>query len=288
MARDYHEVITYSFVDPALQALLDPHTAPLTLANPIAADLAAMRTTLWPGLLTALRYNQNRQQARIRLFEIGPRFIPGPKGTREEPVLAGAIHGLAAPEQWGMAKRVADFFDLKGDVEALLSLAPAGVDIRPGKYPALHPGQCAAVSRQGVQIGLFGALHPEIQAKLGLDKPVFLFELGLAGLSVAEIPRFREISKYPSVRRDLAVVVAVSTSAQAVRDCVASVAGGLLANLELFDEYHGEGIDFGRKSLALALTLQDSSRTLNEEAAEAVIQRVVAALKSELGAQLRQ
>jgi phenylalanyl-tRNA synthetase beta chain len=288
MARDYHEVITYSFVDPALLALLDPHAVPLRLANPIATDLAAMRTTLWPGLLTALTYNQNRQQARIRLFEIGPQFIPGPKGTREEPVLAGAIHGLAAPEQWGMAKRVADFFDLKGDVEALLSLAPAGVDIRPGKHPALHPGQCAAVSRQGVQIGLFGALHPEIQAKLGLDKPVFLFELGLAGLSVAEIPRFREISKYPSVRRDLAVVVAVSTSAQAVRDCVASVAGGLLANLELFDEYHGEGIDFGRKSLALALTLQDSSRTLNEEAAEAVIQRVVAALKSELGAQLRQ
>ena len=288
MARDYHEAITYSFVEPELQTLLDPHTAPLTLANPIAADLAAMRTTLWPGLLTALSYNLNRQQPRIRLFEIGPRFVPGPKGVSEESALAGVICGLAAPEQWGLPKRAADFYDLKGDVEALLSLAPVAVEIRLGQHPALHPGQCAAVLRQGAQIGLFGALHPELQAKLGLDTPVFLFELSMAGLSLAEIPRFREISKYPSVRRDLAVVVAESTPAQAVRDCVASAAGGLLANLELFDEYHGEGIDFGRKSLALALTLQDSSRTLNEEAAEAVIQRVVAALRSELGAQLRQ
>ena len=288
MARDYHEVITYSFVDSALQALLDPLTVPLTLANPIAADLAAMRTMLWPGLLTALSYNRNRQQTRIRLFEAGPRFVPGPRGMREEPVLAGAIYGLAAPEQWGTAKRAVDFYDLKGDVETLLSLAPAGVDIRPAQHPALHPGQCAAVLGQGAQIGLFGALHPDLQAKLGLDSPVFLFELRLTELSVTEVPQFREISKYPSVRRDLAVVVAVSTPAHAVRDCVARVAGTLLANLELFDEYHGEGIDFGRKSLALALTLQDSSRTLNEEEAEAVIQRVVAALRSELGAQLRQ
>jgi phenylalanyl-tRNA synthetase beta chain len=288
MARDYHEVITYSFVDPALQGLLDPHTVPLTLANPIAADLAAMRTTLWPGLLTTLRYNQNRQQTRIRLFEAGPRFVHGPEGMREQPVLAGTIYGLAAPEQWGAPKRAADFYDLKGDVEALLSLTPAGLEIRPGKHPALHPGQCAAVFRKGAQIGLFGALHPDLQAKFALDGPVFLFELGLAELSQAELPRFSEISKYPSVRRDLAVVVAESTPAQAVRDCVAQAAGGLLANLELFDEYHGEGIDFGRKSLALALTLQDSSRTLNEEAAETVIQRVVAALGSELGAQLRQ
>lgn len=288
MDRDYHEAITYSFVDPALQALLDPDNAPLTLANPIAVDLAAMRTQLWPGLLTALRYNHNRQQMRIRLFEIGPRFVPGPMGVREESVVAGAIFGLAAPEQWGTSKRAVDFYDLKGDVEALLSLAHSGFEIQSAKHPALHPGQCAAVLRQGERIGVFGALHPTLQTKLGLDKPVFLFELGLAGLARVDIPRFREISKYPSVRRDLAVVVAESTPAQTVHDCVARAAGGLLANLELFDEYHGEGIDFGRKSLALALTLQDYSRTLNEEVAEAVIQRVVVALKSELGAQLRQ
>jgi phenylalanyl-tRNA synthetase beta chain len=292
MDRDYHEVITYSFVDPALQALLDPQTAPLMLANPIAADLAAMRTLLWPGLLAALSYNQNRQQARIRLFEIGPRFIPGPTGLREERAVAGAIYGLAAPEQWGMPKRAVDFYDLKGDVEALLSLAYAGFEIQPAQHPALHPGQCAEVLRRDGgkrdRIGVFGALHPAIQAKLGLDKPVFLFELGFSGLSTSEIPRFQEVSKYPSIRRDLAVVVSGPTPAQAVRECVARAAGELLANLELFDEYHGEGIDFGRKSLALALTLQDSSRTLNEEAAEAVIQRVVAALKFELGAQLRQ
>jgi phenylalanyl-tRNA synthetase beta chain len=292
MDRDYHEAITYSFVDPALQALLDPQAAPALLANPIAADMAAMRTHLWPGLLTALAYNYNRQQARVRLFEIGPRFIPGPKGVRQELAVAGVIHGPAAPEQWGAAPRALDFYDLKGDVEALLSVARADFETRSAQHPAMHPGQCAAVRRRDKGrddgIGLFGMLHPAIQAKLGLDQPVFLFELGLTGLSSGEIPRFREISKYPSVRRDLAVVVDGSTPARAVLDCVAKAAGGLLANLELFDEYRGEGIDFGRKSLALALTLQDSSRTLNDEAAEAVIQRVVAALGSELGAQLRQ
>jgi len=138
------------------------------------------------------------------------------------------------------------------------------------------------------RIGVLGALHPTIQAQLGLAQPVFLFELGFLGLANRELPRFREVSKYPSIRRDLAVVVPLPTPAQAVRDCVARAAGKLLANLELFDEYHGEGIDFGRKSLALALTLGDSSRTLNEAAAEAVVERVVAALESELGAQLRQ
>ncbi len=292
MDRDYHEAITYSFVDPALQALLDPQATPALLANPIAADMAVMRTQLWPGLLTALTYNHNRQQARIRLFEIGPRFIPGPNGVRQELAVAGAIHGPAAPEQWGVAARPLDFYDLKGDVEALLGAAHAEIETRAAQHPALHPGQCAAVSRRGKgrdeHIGLFGMLHPAIQAKLGLEQPVFLFELGLAGLASGGIPRFREISKYPSVRRDLAVVVAQSTPARAVLECVAKAAGDLLANLELFDEYRGEGIDFGRKSLALALTLQDSSRTLNDEAAEAVIQRVVAALGSELDARLRQ
>ncbi len=292
MDRDYHEAITYSFVDPELQALLDPQATPVLLANPIAADMAAMRSHLWPGLLTALTYNHNRQQTRIRLFEIGPRFIPGSKGVRQELAVAGVIHGPAAPEQWGIARRALDFYDLKGDVEALLSVARADVETRSAQHPALHPGQCATVRRRGQNrddsIGLFGMLHPVIQAKLGLEQPVLLFELGLAGLASGAIPRFREVSKYPSVRRDLAVVVDRSTPAQAVLDCVARAAGDLLANLELFDEYRGEGIDFGRKSLALALTLQDSSRTLNDEAAEAVIQGVVAALGSELGAQLRQ
>jgi len=292
MDRDYHEAITYSFVDPALQALLDPDTAPLLLVNPIATDLAAMRTLLWPGLLTALSYNQNRQQTRIRLFEIGPRFVPGPQGLREERAVAGAICGLAAPEQWGLPKRAVDFYDLKGDVEALLSAAHAEFEIQPASHPVLHPGQSAAVLRRtggkADRIGVLGALHPTIQAQLGLAQPVFLFELGFLGLANRELPRFREVSKYPSIRRDLAVVVPLPTPAQAVRDCVARAAGKLLANLELFDEYHGEGIDFGRKSLALALTLGDSSRTLNEAAAEAVVERVVAALESELGAQLRQ
>ncbi len=290
--RDYQEAITYSFVDPLVQARLDPATSPARLSNPIASDMAVMRTTLWTGLLQAMVYNQNRQQTRIRLFEIGRRFLSHAGRIDEQLMLAGAVTGEALPEQWAAGRRAVDFYDVKGDVEALLALSHAGFAFEPVSHPALHPGQAAEIVRTSApnrgRVGLIGALHPKIQAQFGLDRAVLLFELLLDAVLDASAPVYREISKFPFIRRDLALLVDVGTPAAAVLDCVKRAAGGLLANLELFDEYRGEGIDSGRKSLALGLTLQDSSRTLKEDAVEAVLQGVVDALHSELGAQLRQ
>ena len=288
--RDYQEVITYSFIDPASQAMLDPGVAPIMLANPIAADMAAMRTNLWAGLLQTIVYNQNRQQSRVRLFEIGRSFVPQAGGIAQERMLAGAVTGEALAEQWGMPKRAVDFYDAKADVEALLALAGFGVRLRcqPAQHPALHPGQTAELYMGDNRVGVLGVLHPEQQSKLGLDRPVILFELKIAAILAANAPIFHEISKFPAIRRDLALVVAETTPAQQVLDCVANVAGKLLINLELFDEYRGKGIDSGRKSLALGLTLQDSSRTLNEAEVERVMAKVVSTLQSELGAAPRQ
>jgi len=290
--RGYQEAVTYSFSDPQLQTLLDPETSAVRLRNPIASDMATMRTTLWTGLLLAVRHNQNRQQGRIRLFEIGRRFLATTAGCEEEPMLAGVVTGGALPEQWGLPGRPVDFFDIKGDVEALCALTRVGYDFMPTRVPALHPGQAAEIvpanAGPGRRIGLVGMLHPEIQARLGLNQPVFLFEVALTPLARTVLPAFREISRYPSIRRDLAVIVGDHVSAGAVLDSVRGAAGDLLADLQLFDEYRGEGIDSGRKSLALALTLRDSSRTLTEDAVEVVMGRVVGALQDRLGAKIRQ
>ncbi len=288
--RDYQEVVTYSFVDPKLQSLLDRQNAAVPLANPISADMAVMRTSLWPGLLQAILYNQNRQQTRVRLFEIGRTFISQGPELMQERMLGGAVSGEALAEQWGIPRRGADFYDVKADVEALLTLAGIIGEVRysSASHTALHPGQSAQIRHHNKLVGQIGLLHPELQSQLGLDRPVILFELMLAALQFEKIPVFREFSKFPSIRRDLAIIVAEATPAQTVLECVEKVTGRLLVNLELFDEYRGKGIDSGRKSLALGLTLQDSSRTLNEDEIERVMAQVIAALGSELGATVRQ
>jgi len=287
--REYQEVITYSFVDPALQSLIDPAIPPLTLANPISADMAVMRTSLWPGLLRTIRYNQNRQQTRLRFFEIGRRFVPNARALDQEPVLAGAVTGAAAAEQWGVPGRAVDFFDVKGDVQALIALRGIEPAYRfsAARHPALHPGQTAAIHFGEDFVGWLGTLHPTVQAQLGIDQSIILFELRLSALTTARLPQFREISRFPAIRRDLAVVVSEQTSAQDVLACIAKVAGKLLVNLELFDVYRGERIDSGRKSLAMGLTLQDSSRTLKEAEVDELMGRLIATLTSDLGAQLR-
>jgi phenylalanyl-tRNA synthetase beta chain len=288
--RDYQEVVTYSFVDPGIQALIDPQAQPARLANPISAEMAVMRTSLWPGLLQTILYNQNRQQTRARFFELGHAFLPQGQDFSQESMLAGATYGEAMEEQWGAPRRAVDFHDVKADVEALLVLAGIGKAVRfqPGQHPALHPGQMADIHLESNRIGLVGVLHPEAQSRLGLDRPVVLFELKLAALRNGKIPIFREFSRFPSIRRDLAILVDESIPAQTVLDCVQKAAGTLLVNLELFDEYRGKGIDSGRKSLALGLTLQDSSRTLNEGDVERVMTQVMTALQTGLGARPRQ
>jgi len=287
--RGYHEAITYSFVDAGAQRRLDPDFEPLPLSNPITSDMQVMRTNLWPGLLQALEYNLNRQQQRVRLFEMGLRFRPADGQLQQQAVVAGVAAGPVTPEQWSIAPRDGDFYDLKSDVEGLLALAgdPGEVRYTPGGHAALHPGQSARIVRAGASLGWLGALHPALAAERKLTGAVFLFELDLDSVQAGHAARFEALSKFPTVRRDVSVVVDESVTAEAVRECVGQVRIHVLKNLELFDVYRGEGIDSGKKSLSLRLTFQDSSRTLTDSQVDQSVEQIVASLTTDLGAILR-
>jgi phenylalanyl-tRNA synthetase beta chain len=207
--RGYQEAITYSFVDARVQQRLDPEHDALPLANPIVSDMGVMRTNLWPGLLQALEYNLNRQQQRVRLFEMGLRFRRADGVLHQQPVVAGLAAGPVEPEQWGSVGRDGDFYDLKSDVEGLLALAgsPEAATWAPAGHPALHPGQSAEILRSGSVVGLLGALHPAIAQERKLAGPVFLFELNLDSVQGGHPLEFRALSKYPTVRRDVSVLV---------------------------------------------------------------------------------
>ena len=287
--RGFQEAITYSFVDPAFQQCLDPDRQPLALTNPISADLAVMRTSLWPGLLKALVYNQKRQQTRIRLFEHGLNFIPSADGLRQESYLAGVATGSALSEQWGASARPLDFFDLKADVEALLALSgePEAFVFVAAAHPALHPGQSARIERAGQPVGWLGALHPRVARELDVEGDAFVFELRLAGLQAARVPAFRELSRFPASRRDLAIVVDETVTAQAVQDCIRRHGGKRLREVRLFDVYRGKGIAEGQKSLALGLILQDFSHNLTDSVVEETVSGIIAGLAGQFGATLR-
>jgi phenylalanyl-tRNA synthetase beta chain len=288
--RGYQEAITFSFVDTARLHLLDPEAAPIALANPISNDMAVMRTTLWCGLLEALGHNQRRQQARVRLFETGLRFMHRAGEILQEPMVAGVAYGTCLPEQWGAAARPIDFFDVKADVEALLGLtATGGAPIfTADQHPALHPGQAARITRDGQQLGWMGSLDPRVTNQLGLRGNVLLFELGLDALGHGRVPQFAPLSKFPTIRRDLAIVVGEEVTATHLCDVVRAAAGGWLQELQLFDIFTGKGIDSDQKSVALGLTLQHPSRTLNDSEVDTLIDRVLSELGSRLGAELRE
>jgi len=287
--RGYFEAITYSFVDPALQSRFCPGEAVLTLRNPIAADLAAMRLSLWPGLAKALVENQRRQQARVRLFEIGRRFSLASGDLVEVPVVAGLAAGPTLPEQWGARSDPVEFFDVKADIEALLRATGAGGEFRftAARHPALHPGQTARILRDGTPVGWLGRLHPELEQQLDLTYSAIVFEVETESGLAATVPQHREVSRFPAVRRDIAVVVEESVSVQSLLDCVRAGAGALLTDLTVFDIYRGAGIAPGRKSVAMGLNLQDISRTLADVDADAVVAQVVTDLEREHKATIR-
>lgn len=287
--RGFHEVITYSFVSPEIQALVDPDQAVLRLANPLSAELSTMRTSLWPGLIQSARYNQARQQERVRFFESGLRFRFGPEGLTQTPGLGGLIVGSPDPEQWGLTSRPADFFDLKADVEALLALtgAPERFSFVPGSHPALHPGQTAGILCDGRPVGLLGMLHPNLAAQLDIAGNAFLFELDLGPLNLDALPRHAPISRFPSIRRDIAILVDEAVSYAAVADCIRATETDLLRDLVLFDVYTGKNIESGRKSLALGLILQASSQTLTDKVIDDTVGRILDRLAAEFGAKLR-
>jgi phenylalanyl-tRNA synthetase beta chain len=289
VGRGYTEAITYSFVDPRLQALLDPQCASMRLANPISADMAVMRTNLWSGLVQVLLYNSKRQQARIRLFETGLTFRPQAGQLLQEAMLGGLAAGPAYPEQWGIAERDTDFFDVKSDVEALLALTAALPEFRfkPTTHSALHPGQAAAIERGDRAVGVLGALHPRIVRELKLARVPFVFELKLEGISVRALPVFQPLSRFPQVRRDIAIIVDESVATESVVDCIRSAGSELLVDLRVFDVYRGKGIDLGKKSLALGLIFQASSRTLSDEEVDALVAAAVNLLSDRFEATLR-
>jgi len=290
--RDYQEAITYSFVDPKVQALLHPEQAVMTLPHPISSEMSVMRLSLWTGLLQAMVYNQNRQQGRVRLFEAGLRFVPdesAENGVRQQNMIAGVISGQRVDEHWSMEKAATDFYDIKGDVEAVLALTcdAQGYEFSKAEVDALHPGQTAKITKNGIYVGCVGALHPELERKLGLNGRTLIFELLLSEVLVQKIPEASDISRFPANRRDLAIVVKEEVDAKKVLQLIEKVGGNYLIDLNLFDVYQGQGIDDGFKSLAIALVLQDTSKTLEEKDITDVIDRVVETLKTELNASLR-
>jgi phenylalanyl-tRNA synthetase beta chain len=285
-SRGWQEGVHFSFVDPVLQEQLFPGQASHRLSNPIASDLAVMRLSLWPGLLRAAQENLRRQQGRIRLFEHGVVF---PVGAPEIDRIGGVAVGARRPEQWGETDTAGDFFDVRADLEALGALVgQAGcLAFEPASLGCLHPGRSARILRRGRPAGWVGELHPGWVRELGFPSAPVLFELDIAALTV-EYPVFAEVSRFPQVRRDLAVVLAEDATFSSVLEGVTSSASSLLRHVFVFDVYRGSGIETGRKSIALGLIFQDKNSTLTEEVVEGEMAAIRAALTLRLGASFRE
>jgi phenylalanyl-tRNA synthetase beta chain len=292
-ARGYEEAITYAFVDPAVQGKLFPGRPALELANPIASDLSVMRVSLWPGLLKAALDNQRRQQERIRLFERGTRFEVVDGTTHEIDTLSGVVAGPSLPEQWGVKKEgrgESDFYDVKADLTALFVTTGEGASFsfETASQPALHPGRGARVLRRGVPVGWLGELHPTLVASMDFTYPPVLFELDVQGALAVRRQKYEEISRFPQVRRDLAVVVDENVTLSTLAERVSLAASSLLRDLRVFDVYRGPGLEQGRKSVALGLIFQDISRNLTADEVERLMASVVADLRENLDARIRE
>ena len=304
--RGYQEAITYSFVSHDLQSRLFPEQAGISLLNAISADMERMRVSLWPGLLTALRHNLNRRQARVRLFESGKVFSSN-GDIRQSPAIGGLSYGAAEPEQWDRRSAAGDFYDIKSDVEAVLSscCGPLALEYRPAGVPALHHGKAAEIIYDDRRIGLVGALHPEIQAQLEIEAEVCLFELYLDGMPERYGPRYEVVSRFPVVKRDLSVLVDGDIPIAGLLNCINSVnltldadpaaqesvaqeAANFLAELDLVDVYQGEPVPEGKKSVTLGLTFQRISDTLINQQVDSMMSRILDSLCREFNAQLRE
>lgn len=286
VARGYHEIVSYSFVSEALQTLLDPAVAPEKLSNPISSEMSVMRTTLWPGLIATLQYNLKRQQTQVRLFEMGLCFIPHEKTLLQSLKIGFLVNGLALPVQWGSSARAVDFYDVKADVEALLHLTHRRIRFAAATHPALHPSQSAAIFLDEEAVGLIGALHPSIAQALKL-KNVFLCELDYELIKSRVPVVYKALSKYPSVERDLAIILSDQYTADDLLNVLKKVSGTELIDLRLFDVYQGDAIPAGHKSLAVRFTFQDAQQTLNDEAVDQMMKKIIETLKVELSAAIR-
>lgn len=291
--RGYHEAITYSFVEPEQQKLIVPDVEALILPNPISADMSAMRLSLIQGLLNTVVRNQKRQQSRVRLFEYGLRFVPdesAENGMAQDPMLAGVIAGPRSDEHWNLDSSTVDFFDLKGDLEAVLELTANdnAFSFCATKHPALHPGQAATIMLNGEPVGIIGTVHPQLERKFGLNGRTVVFELEWAAIKTKIIPEVAVVSKFPSNRRDIAMVVNDDVAAGDVIATCLAAGGDLLTDASLFDVYVGKGVDEDKKSLAIALTLQSDERTLEEAEIAASVSSVIEAVVTNHQGMLRE
>ena len=289
IARDYQEVVTYSFIDADANTRFTGIESPLVLSNPISSDLSVMRASLWPGMVAAASANMARQQDRVRIFEAS-RSYHGTLDAHYEVVrLAGLVTGPIVPEQWGTKAQSVDFFDIKADIEAILALTGDTENIRfeVAEHPALQPGQAARILRGDVEIGVAGKLHPGIAKDYDLKRAVFLFELDASKALESAAPEAKVISRFPAIRRDIAVVVDDKVSAEELVTAVSSSAPELIQDVRIFDIYRGDRIEAGRKSVAIGLILQETSRTLTDDDADTVMAAAVAKLEDKFAAELR-
>jgi phenylalanyl-tRNA synthetase beta chain len=285
-ARDYQEIVSYSFVDAAWEADFAGNAAPVTLANPISSEMSAMRSTLAGSLVGCLVQNLARKQARVRLFEIGRCFMTEASGEYPQPVRIGGLsYGDARHEQWGLKARPGDFYDIKSDVEAML--APLTGEFQPAAHPALHPGRSAKISVGGASAGWIGELHPRWQRKYDLPLAPVLFELDYDAIAERGLPAYKETSKFPLVRRDIAAVVDERVG---YRELLEGLRGGrppIVVEIALFDIYRGTGVEEGKKSLAFRVLLQDTRKTLTDAEVESAVSQLRQVLQQRFNAKLR-
>jgi phenylalanyl-tRNA synthetase beta chain len=292
VGREYQEAITYSFVDPDKQLKLHPEADALILPHPISKDMSAMRVSLWTGLLESVSKNQKRQQNRVRLFETGLRFTKdknAENGIRQEEMLSAVIVGDLNDEHWDIKTRPVDFFDLKADLQALFDLCADAhsFEFKAEQHSALHPGQSAGIYRNSKNIGYIGTLHPSLTKPFALNGTPIVFEIELAQISSRKLPSAGEISKYPANHRDLAFVVDEQLNAGNILKFIEEIGGTQLVGINLFDVYQGQGVEKGKKSLAIGLILQDTTRTLEEQEIADNVTKIVEAVSNKFNASLR-
>ncbi len=289
IARDYHEVVTWSFIDAPTERLFSGQEPALVLENPISSELSVMRGSLWPGMLRVAAGNLARQQERVRLFEIGKSYHGPAAGPVEVLRVAALAIGPALPEQWGAAARAVDFFDIKSDLEALFAFAGVSeVAFAEAAHPVLQPGQAAAILRGGERVGVVGKLHPGVAQRLEIDADVVLFELDGENAFAAGVPRAGAVSRFPAIRRDIAIVVPEDVPAARIVEVASAAAPDIIRRAFVFDVYRGPGIEAGLKSVALGLILQESSRTLTDAEADSARDGAVSELRRQLAATVRE
>jgi phenylalanyl-tRNA synthetase beta chain len=288
--RGYNEAITYSFIDADLAKNFVPSLDNTwSITNPISADMSLMRPSLLPGLINALSYNQNRQQNRIRLFEVGLRFVADNSGLQQIKTIAGVCTGAYLSEGWANQKSDVDFFDLKGDIAALFCLAhnSAALEFKASTDVAMHPGQCVEIMLHGKTIGKLGVLHPALQQSLGLTTAVCMFEVDYLALEQGQLSNFKMFSKFPAIRRDLALLLDKQISSAKLEDAIRNTVGDLLTDLVIFDLYAGKGVPEGKKSMAVGLTLQNVERTLTDTEVTDLFDNLIKHLEKNFQAVLR-